>query len=262
MSGFYQALADHYDELFPLNRGALAFVLSFLNPPNASERGSGLRILDIGSATGQFPLALAQIHSAFQVTGIEPEPKMLAMAQQRVDASGLSNLRMLRAGMRDIDTFFPPESLDAILCLGNTLVHLPTRNDIRQFIHAVTRVLKKNGIFILQIVNYSRVSSLLAGETWELPRIDRPRVSLIREYQRPVANGERETISFTTRLTVKATAEVIENETLLYPLVFEQIDAMVKDAGLVPVRTCGNYEGEPWTPQSPALIMAVKRPMD
>jgi glycine/sarcosine N-methyltransferase len=254
----YHALADYYDEVFPLNRGALDFVLSFLK-----GRAGDVHILDIGSAVGRFPLVLAGVSSHFHVTAIEPDEKMVSIAKRRsMQAEGGDRVRIIKASMEAVGDLFPAESFDVVLCLGNTLVHLQTPDEICRFISNVFLKLRRGGIFIIQVVNYSRI---LAQKITELPFIDMPNVSFARRYEF-TGEGEECRVRFFTRLTVKGKDgdedKVIDNETVLYPLEFDRIRSMMEEAGFEPIDAYGSYNLDPWNLSSPALILTGRPAMN
>lgn len=51
---------------------------------------AGERILDIGCGTGTLAVALAQSEASAQITGIDPDDAMLAIARQRATAAGVT----------------------------------------------------------------------------------------------------------------------------------------------------------------------------
>jgi len=52
--------------------------------------GAGERILDMGCGTGTLVVALAQVEPCAQITGIDPDDAMLAVARQRATAAGVT----------------------------------------------------------------------------------------------------------------------------------------------------------------------------
>ncbi|MCP5049767.1 MAG: class I SAM-dependent methyltransferase [bacterium] len=267
MNRFYSCLADYYHLLFPLNKVTVTFVRSFLTAPRS-------QILDIGSATGQLVLALAnppdintgepgtsvqtaEVDAVGTITAIEPDEKMAAYLKQMVAEHGVEDrLTVLTAGMLDIDSLFKGNAFHMALCLGNTLVHLKDMDEVRRFMISLFKKIKPGGVFIFQIVNYTRI--LNRGIT-ELPVIDKPQVSLTRHYK---INKTGSGILFVTRLTLKETetVEVIENELSLFPLQRHQVEPICREAGFDTVACYGNFNRQPWNPDSPALVMVLQKP--
>lgn len=243
MGEFYAVLAGYYDELFPLKEQTSAFVRSFFQDAPANYH-----ILDVGCATGQLALHLAQ--QDFDVTAIEPDETMVTLAWQRMATHPDHDASMVKAGMLDLDCTFPGETFDAVLCLGNTLVHLQSLDEVRQFFAMVYRHLTPGGPFILQIVNYTRI---LSQNVTELPFIDRPSVSIERRYR---LSDRGDKIHFVTRLKLKETGQAFESETTLLPLQWQQLEPIFAEAGFPPPQIFGDFNRSPYTPDSPGLIVA------
>lgn len=296
MGDIYRQIAEYYDELFPLNPEAINFI-NGISDEYITERAGDfsknpeekIHILDVGSATGKIPVVLSG-NPKYKLTAIEPDEKMVTVANRRINAREKTEgkefvpIDFIQAGMLDLDAIFKNEMFDLILCVGNTLVHLQTPEDIGKFFKLVSGKLKPNGRFIIQIVNYTRV---LTQHIWELPFIDTPNVSFARKYEF-IQNDENSKlpdgktnpaslpgnvklqgesaeprkvrkIRFYTRLTLKKTGEFIDNRIFLYPLEIQEIKSLANQNGLEPIGTFGNYNSESWSPESPASIMVLKR---
>lgn len=64
---------------------------------------AGMRILDIGSGSGDVALLAAElVGPAGEVTGVDRDPAQVAYAQQRASARGLANVRFVAGDFRDI----------------------------------------------------------------------------------------------------------------------------------------------------------------
>lgn len=111
---FYTSISEHYRKIFPLNLAQPKFVIDQI--PNAST----LSFLDIGCGTGDLCLAIS--NSFRLVTGIDLDKEMLEIAQ---NAKGeTENVVFHQLNMMEMGSRFGPRNFDAILCFGNTLVHL------------------------------------------------------------------------------------------------------------------------------------------
>jgi glycine/sarcosine N-methyltransferase len=253
MSQFYNSLADHYDQIFPLNQATSSFLLSYLNQPDS-------HLLDIGCATGQLALHLVtadqvDIGSVGAVTAIEPDEKMVSILRQRIAQKDLNNkLSVHIAGMLDLDSHFQSNFFHIIYCFGNTLVHLQSLSQISRFLESSFLCLKPGGLLIFQIVNYTRI---FAQNITQLPLIDSPEVSFLRQYQ---YQDNHSLLQFNTRLTFKESGRTLEHKTLLFPLQKHQVESICQDIGYETIACFGNFNRDPWQPQSPALIMVLKKP--
>ena len=236
---FYQSIAEHYDHIFPLDEAQVEFVINSVPRPH-----HGREILDIGCGTGSLAVALAR--DGFRVTGVDLDAAMIEIATDK--GRGLSGLSFLQLDMRGLSGRFPPSSLDAILCLGNTLVHLKERSDVLSFCRASKDLIKRGGRLLLQILNYDHIlDRRLPG----LPTIDNDRV----RFERIYGYNDDGSIVFRTVLTVQASSVVVENEVLLYPLRKGDIEALLNEAGFTEFRFYGDFRRGPLMPESLPLVV-------
>ena len=239
---FYKPIAAHYEEIFPLKEPTVSFVRSFLEKEPS-------KILDIGCAVGQLAMALAaQGHEA---AGIDLDEDMIRKARKKASDQGVkSDFSVM--DMMAVDKHFRSNSFDMVLCLGNTMVHLQSLEEMQIFITKVFRLLKENGVFIVQVVNYDAV---LGSGVKELPVIDTGHVRFERGYR---YDKDDHKIRFCSRLTVKKDKEIFENEILLYPLTREEMGLLMDRAGFHQVEYFGNFGKDLHRINSPALIVVSR----
>jgi glycine/sarcosine N-methyltransferase len=242
----YDHIAEFYDEIFPLKETRLSFVDSFLNRDN-------LTVLDTGCASGELALALSK--KGHHVTGIDLDRKMVELAGQKAKETN-STAKFFIKDMAGIGSDFPPACFDAVLCFGNTLVHLENLEKIKEFLSSVWKVLKKEGLFLLQIVNYD---SILSDGINELPLLTSENFLFRREYH---YNRTAHRIHFLTYLTVKKSGRIIKNSETLYPLTFKELNHALSDAGFSDVQFFGSDSKAAYEKNSPALIAAAKKQED
>jgi glycine/sarcosine N-methyltransferase len=233
---FYQDLTSYYDRIFPLNQVALAFVSQYVH--------EGDSVLDMGAGTGNMAIALAE--KGLQVTASEPEETMAAIIQKKSAEKGLS-INVETKSMEQIEEF--QDSFNAIICVGNTLPHLPNEKAVMSFLRQCSMKLQQDGVLIIQQVNFDKV---LAKENFAFPIIDKEDFTFTRHYQK-----EGDHILFTSKLTVNGKTN--ENTIPLYPLQSQQLTALLTEAGFQSVEQFGNFKGESYTIDSPALIVTAKR---
>ena len=208
---FYSEIAEYYDFIFPFNKAHVDFVKGCIEGPYEDKT-----ILDVGCGTGDLAVALAGV--GFQVTGIDYDREMLAEAKKK----GESSVTFLQMDMNSLAAAFNPATFDAVLCFGNTLVHLSGLPEVEVFCRAAREVLKNKGKFLLQILNYDHV---LDHGIRTLPLIENDLVRFERLY-RP--DDRTNMIAFKTKLFVKKTQKEIENEILLYPMRKSDLEAALR----------------------------------
>ena len=265
---FYTSIAPFYDNIFPFKPVQKSFVKSFHQD---SKEGA---FLDVGCGTGGLVISLAEDFET--LVGFDPDNEMLAIGREGKKAKGQEGkkaerqegkkaerqegkkagrqegLKFLPLGMMDLEANFCPETLDVITCFGNTVVHLDSEDEVQSFLYQANTVLKPGGKLLVQIINYDRIlNQKLKG----LPTIenDEIRFERIYEYEEyPVK------VDFNTKLTVKATGQLIENSVpllALRPLTFRKL---LEKAGFTNIEEFGNFKKEAFTGDSQPYVVVAE----
>jgi glycine/sarcosine N-methyltransferase len=226
--GFYQSIAEVYNQIFPLNPGQVAFT------NRAFPQTEKLNLLDIGCGTGSLTLALSRTFN--KVVGIDLDEAMLQKA--KMVAGDNAKVVFSRLDMLDIQTRFDPVTFDGILCFGNTLVHLSSLEQIALFFKKCHRLLAPGGKLLIQIINYDRI---LDQKINSLPTLETDDIRFIRNYH---YNSDKRHIDFETVLTIKATNQVIRNKVPLFPVRKSEIETALLEAGFSKLNFFGNFKGD------------------
>ncbi len=235
---FYESISDVYDLIFPLNPAQLDFIRQGVGNIGRSH------ILDVGCGTGSLSLALAGICK--DVTGIDPDGKMLELAREKAGGRH-SNLQYLQLGMLDIGTHF--DHLDCIICFGNTLVHLSSQDEIFSFVSQSKKALTPGGRLMIQIINYDRV---IDKGIKSLPTIENDQICFERLYHYDAIHGS---IDFETRLTIKSQDRMIYNSITLTPVRKTQLHKMLTEAGFHDISYYGDFKRGLLEPDSTPLVV-------
>jgi len=107
-------------------------------------RGSGLAI-DLGCGPGYQAVALAKLGFS-PVIAVDVSQILLDELQSH--AKGLS-IKPVRADIRDLPQIAAPDSVSAIVCMGDTLTHLEKLEDASQLLTDAHRALKPGGVLAL-----------------------------------------------------------------------------------------------------------------
>ncbi len=220
---FYQSLSRHYDEIFAADEAEMRFVGGLL------PRGAA--ILDIGCGTGNKTVLLGD--GAASVDAVDLDASMIARAET---AHARPNIHYAALNMLDIGKAFANKRFDAVLCLGNTLVHLPSPAAISGLLRDIHALLAENGLFIPQILNYDRI---LDQNVTELPLLETANARFTRGYARQ--DGQ---LRFVTCLEDKATGETLRGDIPLYPLRQGELATLLAEAGFSKVEYFGSYAGD------------------
>lgn len=144
---FYDAEAVTYDRKrwgspagARLDRFQRGLVLSMLSPVG------GLEILEVGTGTGRFAVALAE--EGARVTGLDISPGMLAEARRRCAHAALHIPPQFMLG--NVDSLpFPDGHFDSALCINVIQMFPSVENALRE----IGRVVKPGGHFMFNFPN-------------------------------------------------------------------------------------------------------------
>lgn len=146
---FYDQLAKFFDVMTDW-QSRLAVELPFLETLFAQHHVRA--ILDSACGTGGHAIALAQ--RGYHVAASDISTAMIARASENAERAGVTipfavvRLQTLRG------TF--AEKFDAVLCLGNSFVHILTDGEALDSFGNIRECLRKDGVLILHNLNYDR----------------------------------------------------------------------------------------------------------
>lgn len=228
MSEFYRVIRECYDNIFPLSKKQVDFIVRNF------ERGS--KILEVGCANGKLSNALSE---NFCITGIDLENEFVELAKSRFPEVDFLTLNMLDIGSLS-------GMYDGIVCFGNTLVHID-HSDVQDFLNKAHNKLLNGGKILMQIVNYDYI---LGNMVDELPLIDNDEVRFERYYD----HGDK--FIFRGKLEVKRSGLQFESEVELFPILSNELTAMLEEAGFGDIMLFGSFDGEVFNNSSRALIVS------
>ncbi len=232
---FYENLGMVYDRVFPENPVITAFLSEGL-PPESN-------ILDIACGTGGYACALAAM--GHTVTGIDLDSGMI----ERAKAKCRENTTFFTSDMLSFDTATGSRTFDRIYCVGNSLPHLHSREEIQSLCHKAKTAIRKNGSFLLQTVNFRRV---LDGHMDALPVIENREAGI--RFQRSYEPGEIPgTVTFNGTLSLDG--DSWHDHVTLLALEQDELSDILQKAGFTSLEYFGDYKKNPFTAESPALII-------
>jgi ubiquinone/menaquinone biosynthesis C-methylase UbiE len=243
--GMYTNLAGYFDAIFPVGETQMRLIREVLQSVN------GGRILDAACGSGGYSRALSQ--EGYTVTGIDLDPGMIAYAKEKAYQTGLS----VTFRIEDIRYINERDGeFSAILCLGNSLPHLLTEEDIRQALCELYRVLSKDGILILQNVNYDWV---LKKRPLQLPLIELSGAGV--SFSRAYSYRDDGLIDFTTCLTISDGAEKREygGITPLRPITRNELSKWLDCCGYKELEVYGGFDKGPFSEETFHIILMAKK---
>jgi glycine/sarcosine N-methyltransferase len=237
---FYDELSKVYDIVFKKEESTVEFLKKKLEP--------GSKVLDLACGTGTYSIELAK--EGHNVAGVDLDAEMIKLANLKAE---ILNTRFIEGDMRKIKEIFQGESFNMIFCIGNSLVHLQDRNEVRNLLKDAYDMLEGNGELIIQIINFDRV---IKRNIKSLPTIDRSSegVKFIRNYRH---EGSSNIIYFDTELIISREGkEITLNNTVpLLPIQSEELTTMLKEAGFDEIILSGGFSEKPFNEDSYALVI-------
>jgi len=143
---FYDRLARAFDVMtdWPAR---LAFEMPFIQ--RALDQHKVRSVLDTACGTGWHAIALAQ--KGYTTAGCDASRAMIERARTNAAQAGV-NVRFETADFQRLDLF--PGKFNAILCLGNSLPHLLSREELVTAFEQILGRLEHDGLIILHNLNY------------------------------------------------------------------------------------------------------------
>ena len=218
----YDLIADNYSQIFPVDIETVEFIDSYLHKNNAKS------ILDIGCATGDLAVSLSS--KGYSVSGIDLDTKMIEIAKSKVNNTSLSfehkNMLMLDRNAK----------YDCVLCLGNTLPHVSSWTKLNQFINLLYSILNRNGVLIIQILNYDKI---LQDKNIEF----QPKESNDFVFTRKYKNINIDSIMFEIEIYNKKNLEKHIDSTKLLPIQRMKLIDSILSNGFEEAKVFSDYNG-------------------
>ena len=241
---FYTDISLVYDDLFPVSREQRTLFDSLM------DDGGTRSVVDCGCGTG------AQLHpfavAGLSCLGFDPDPSLVAIARRKLASCPKS--RVETGSFADLSRIVSFPS-DLLMCLGNSLVHVP-QNEASRYLRDAAEALSRSGALLLQILNYER---LLREGVTELPliRTSDGTVEFRRRYE---WEGDRKVI-FRTSLRLSGADEplIVRNEFPLYPVYPDELWEMLASAGFGNVHFYGDFALTDFSPGSEALVCLARK---
>lgn len=244
---FYDSISRWYKYIFPAQEAQLRFFKDKFESLGVS------RVLDVACGTGEYTRAF--VEWGIGSVGIDLDQSMIDQAKEEQQHT-IVKADYLRADM--INLPFEDASFDACVCIGNSFVHLLQEAQRLQAIREMFRILKPEGILILQTVNYDRI---LQERIPQLPTINNDKVGLA--FERYYNFREDGFLDFMTVLRIQDNnqpARVIQNTVPLYPLTKDEMLKLLKETGFSDIKTWSGFSNSPWNMVSFATVVeACKR---
>jgi glycine/sarcosine N-methyltransferase len=250
----YDALSEDYDR-FVNWQERLAYELPFLEQvlnsiPTPEDRKPSL--LDSACGTGMHTIALAR--RGYEVTGSDLSPKMIAQARQNA-ARAAVKVHFETVGFGEHTAMFGENRFDAVFCLGNSLPHLLTQEDVSRALRDFFNLLRTPGVLLIQNRNFDRVLQTRQREMEPQSFREGDREWIFIRFYDFLTDG---LIRFNFLTLFRQGNQPWEQKwqsSLLRPLIAAELDKLLREAGFSSIKLLGNLAGETFDPDlSPNLV--------
>lgn len=240
---FYETLSNYYDLIFPININQIHFIKNHI-------QGKG-KVLDLAAGTGNLAINLAKENHS--VTAIDLDEKMVNRIIEKAKMESV-NVKSFSMDMMAINELEP--AFDAITCVGNSIVHLNSKDDILYVLKNCFRLLNKQGLVVIQTVNYDRV---IEKTMKELPVIHHQESGVT--FRRTYDHINEKIIQFNGELSVMKGENkgVYKNSVSLFPLRSDDLKKILLDAGFSSYQFYGDFKGSSYHSESPAIFAIAKK---
>ena len=137
-------LAERYTWMMGGLDGCLSSASGLLDSVGLTDEGSG-SVLDLGAGAGYHARVLAS--RGFSVTAVDTSEALL---KELTDVCAGLPVKTLRADLLDETKFSELAPFVLVLCVGDTLAHLPSMKDVDKLIRMAARLLAPGGALLLQ----------------------------------------------------------------------------------------------------------------
>ena len=147
---FYDQIADTYDDMTNLE-SRLENIRQFISL--IKNRYNLTSAVDVACGTGGHVIALSQM--CIRAVGVDISEGMLDKAIAVAKEKGVKS-RWIRCPMQELSEHLN-EKFDTIMCLGNSLPHILSQEDLYKTISGFARVLRPGGVLLIQLLNYHQI---------------------------------------------------------------------------------------------------------
>jgi glycine/sarcosine N-methyltransferase len=255
----YDTFSSDYDR-FVSWPGRLAAEMPFLEQHIRAVGGPAAKVLDAATGTGMHAIALAQL--GFTAGGADLSAPMIERARANAAQAGVPvDLRV--AGFGQLARVFADRAgrYDALLCLGNSLPHLLSLDDLRAALADFAACLRPGGRLIVQNRNFDAV--LARRERWMEPQAHREGQRewiFLRFYDYEPDGLINFNVVTLLREQPGQSWQQAVTSTRLYPLRQTELEAALHASGFSQLQAFGALNDQPFSPDTSGnLVMLATR---
>jgi SAM-dependent methyltransferase len=249
----YDDFSIDYDR-FVNWQGRLALEMPFLE--NKLKKAGVKRVLDTACGTGMHAIALA--HRGFKMAGADVSQGMIKRARINAEASE-TDIRFEAAGFGEMQPTFGSQAFEAVICLGNSLPHLLTKESLTAALKDFVACLTPGGLLIIQNRNFDAV--MQKRERWMEPQSAQEEQTewLFLRFYDYDADGLITFHVVTLRRVAGKTWTQNDIVTRLQPILHDEMKSSLETAGFERVDCYGDLTGAPFDAKTSGNLVVVAR---
>jgi len=147
---FYNQIADSYDEMTNLD-SHMDGIRSFIE--RIKTRYELRSAIDVACGTGRHAVVMSQM--GIRAVGADISAAMLEKARAFTRQARVQT-QWINCPMQELSQHVN-ENFDIVLCLGNSLPHILSQEDIDKTISGFAKVLRPGGVLFIQLLNYRKI---------------------------------------------------------------------------------------------------------
>jgi 2-polyprenyl-3-methyl-5-hydroxy-6-metoxy-1,4-benzoquinol methylase len=250
----YESLSSDYDRFVDWQSRLsieLPFILEKLRESDSKY------VLDAATGTGMHAIALAQL--GFQASGADISRGMIERACMNARSAGVQT-RFEIAGFGTLADTFGAASFEAVLCLGNSLPHLLSRNDLDKTLVDFAACLKPGGMLLIQNRNFDAV--IANHDRWMEPQTHSEGDAewIFQRFYDFEPDGSLifNMVTLTRNTQSKWTQQIVASR--MRPIMKVELILSLSEAGFVSQTPFGDMTGTAFDPEkSPNLVVLARK---
>ncbi|MEA5078664.1 MAG: class I SAM-dependent methyltransferase [Anaerolineaceae bacterium] len=256
----YDQFAADYDR-FVNWTNRLAFELPFIEAQlnklsHPTDRP--LQVLETACGTAMHSVGLARL--GFQMSAADLNAQMVEKARLNASAAGV-DLKVKTAGFGSLAETFGKESFDAILCMGNSLPHLLSANEVKQALQDFAACLRPGGWLLIQNRNFDAVVN--GHQRWMEPQAHSEAGNewVFFLYYDFLAEDLIDFNVVTSKKDARNQHSTSIGTTQLRPQLQKELALLLGDSGFESIHSYGSMQGDLFIPLNSGnlILTAIKR---
>lgn len=241
---FYDEFADEYDLMtqfesrFEKENSVFQKIINQFNLK---------KVLDAGCGTGFHSILLAKL--GCDVTSADISQNMVNLLNSKKASYGVE-IKTVVSSFQELATKVD-SGFDGVFCMGNSLPHLLTTEDIKTALDNFYQLLSKGGKLVLQILNYDKILS------------EHKKIQSVREIQGKTFiryYSYTESLLEFNIMTLDRTGSNIEADVrsiLLFPIKKELLESLLKDSKYININIYGSISMGQYNPRESNDIFII-----